>query len=301
MHYQPRALDTERVEPRPVLEDITVVIPTLGRAILEEALVWIAAGSAWPGSLIVVHQGTDCRVACWIETLKCLGIRAEYLPSTQRGKAAALNRGIERVETRFVVVTDDDCFVDHQWLSAMETHLRETPGVIITGPAIPEGDEMVVAVVTSSVPTTYRRPRLKPDTFCGSNMGTEMTVIERIGPFDEDPRLLAAEDCEWAYRALKAGVPIIYVPEVSVRHYGWRDESRRAARYREYARSHGGFYGKYIRQGDWLIALRAVLHHGRALRRFVRGAMSGDQEMIRYGWSYLTGLMPGIIAGWRQE
>jgi GT2 family glycosyltransferase len=128
-----------------------------------------------------------------------------------------------------------------------------------------------------------------------------MSVIERIGDFDEDPCLRTAEDAEWAYRALRAGVPIIYAPEVVVRHFGWRDEGKRLVQYKDYARSHGGFYGKYLRQGDWFIALRAVVHHGRALRRCVRGVVTGNQEMALYGWSYLTGLVPGIIAGLQRD
>lgn len=301
MPYQPKVLDPDKIESRPILDDITVVIPTLGRAILQECLYWIVAGSVWPGGLIVVDQGIDCRVAGWIEILQFAGINAAYVPSSQRGKAAALNRGIERVKTRLVAVTDDDCFVDCDWLKTMTTYLRETPEAIITGPAEPEGDEAAVAAVTSRIPAIQRRPRLTSDTFCGSNMGAAVAVIKRVGLFDEDPRLLAAEDCEWAYRALRASVPIIYLPEVTVRHYGWRDESKRAVRYREYAHSHGGFYGKYLRQGDWFIALRALVHHGRALRRWVRGVMTGNREMALHGWSYLTGLLPGIIAGLRRE
>jgi GT2 family glycosyltransferase len=132
-------------------------------------------------------------------------------------------------------------------------------------------------------------------------MGTSMSIVERVGLLDEDPRLRTAEDGDWAYRALRAGVPIVYAPEVAVRHFGWRDEGKRAIQYRDYARSHGGFYGKYLRQGDWFIAVRAVIHHLRALRRWVRGAVTGDREQALYGRAYLTGLLPGILAAWRKD
>jgi hypothetical protein len=49
MDYQPKSLDIKQIEPRPIMDDITVVIPTLGRPILEESLYWIATGTAWPG------------------------------------------------------------------------------------------------------------------------------------------------------------------------------------------------------------------------------------------------------------
>jgi GT2 family glycosyltransferase len=128
-----------------------------------------------------------------------------------------------------------------------------------------------------------------------------MDVIERIGMFDEDPRLRTAEDCEWSYRALRSGVTVIYAPDVAVRHYGWRDERGRTAQYRSYGRSHGGFYGKYLRRGDWFIALRVVIHLLRALRRWLRGTIGGNRELALLGRAYVTGLVPGIISGWRKK
>ena len=59
MPSQPKTLSTENIEPRPILTDISIVIPTLGRAILEETLYWIVAGSSWPAGVIVVDQGLD--------------------------------------------------------------------------------------------------------------------------------------------------------------------------------------------------------------------------------------------------
>ena len=68
-------------------------------------------------------------------------------------------------------------------------------------------------------------------------MGTSKHVVERVGPFDEDPSVRLAEDCDWSYRALRAGVPIVYAPQVAVLHYGWRGEAERSDQYRAYARS----------------------------------------------------------------
>jgi GT2 family glycosyltransferase len=288
------------IKRRPILDDIAIVIPTLGRPILEECLHWVVAGSTWPGGLIVVDQGANPDVAGWIESLQSMGISAEYLPSSQRGRAAGVNRGLERVQTQFLAVTDDDCFVETDWLETMATHLRDHPEAIVTG-RVEAAGEHVIVVVSSRTPAIHRRPRLKFDSMSGGNMGTSMSVIERVGFFDEDPRLRTAEDGEWSYRALRAGVPIIYAPEVVVRHFGWRDESKRAVQYKDYACSHGGFYGKYLRRGDWFIALRVVIHHLRALRHWLRGIITGDRELAVFGHAYLTGLLPGIVAGLRRD
>ena len=299
MQYPSKVPTIDKLGPRPIMDDITVVIPTLGRTILEESLFWIVAGSVWPGGVLVVDQGQSRPAAGWIERLKAMGINAEDVPSSQRGRAAGVNRGLERVTTRFVAITDDDCFVEHDWLKMMVAHLRNHPEAIVTGRVEPAGEKVIV-VVTSLEPAVYRRPRLQFDTMSGGNMGTSLAVIARVGLFDEDPRLRAAEDGEWSYRALRAGVPIIYAPEIVVRHFGWRDEGERAVQYRDYALSHGMFYGKYLRRGDWFIALRALIHHLRALRRWLRGLATGDQEVALNGRTYFTGLLPGIIAGLRR-
>lgn len=111
-----KALATLSIDPRPIVGDISVVIPTLGRPILEECLYWIIAGSAWPEGLIVVDQGSDPQIADWVAALRSLGIHGGHVLSSQRGRAGGLNRGLERVETRLVAITDDDCFVDTDWL-----------------------------------------------------------------------------------------------------------------------------------------------------------------------------------------
>jgi glycosyltransferase involved in cell wall biosynthesis len=98
-----------------VLDDITVVIPTVGRALLETCLQSLVAASAWPARVIAVDQSSSPVVAVWLGNLRSLGLQAEHVPSCQRGRAAAVNRGLERVRTRFVALTDDDCTVAPDW------------------------------------------------------------------------------------------------------------------------------------------------------------------------------------------
>jgi GT2 family glycosyltransferase len=289
-------------KPRPLLADISVVIPTVGRAILEESLQHIVSGTAWPGSIIVVDQGRKEEISRWVEEIRTLGIDARYFPSSQRGKSAALNRGIAEVQTPFVAIIDDDCLAEPEWLATAYRHLSSHPDAIVTGPALPTGPERSVATVTSPTPSVSRRPGLFIDPFCGSNMAAAATSVRKVGPFDEAPWLhAAAEDLDWAYRALKGGVPIVYAPDVVVQHFGWRDATERKERYGEYARSHGYFYGKHLRRGDWRIGLRVLIHHLRAVRTLMKGAVTRDEEKVEVARAYLTGLAPGIRAGIAQR
>ena len=294
-------LNTDR-EPRPILSDISVVIPTLGRAILQQSLDHILSGSAWPRSIIVVDQGQQEEISEWLAQIRELQIDARYIPSTERGKSAALNRGIAEVTTPFLAVIDDDCFADSKWLATAHRHLSTHPDSIVTGPALPTGTEPTVAAVTSAAATVSRRPGLFIDPFCGSNMAVGVASACKVGPFDEAHCLhAAAEDLDWSYRALKRGIPIIYAPDVIVEHFGWRDADQRRERYRAYARSHGCFYGKHLRQWDWRIGLRVVIHHARAVRTLIKGMLTGDDDQMDMARAYLAGLAPGIRAGISQR
>ena len=296
-----KKLDKNYKQSRPILDNITIIIPTLGRPILESCLQSIVDGSCWPGQIIVVDQSSNPSVASWLEKLESFGISNLHMPSSQRGRASAVNRGLEQLKTSFVAITDDDCFVDIDWVKNMTKHLIENPRAIVSGRVDPAGEQEVLAVTTSQKPAIYRRPRLKFDSMSGGNMGTSIDVIKCVGLFDEDHRLRCAEDGEWAYRSLRSGIPIIYAPDISVNHYGWRNTEQRVAQYKNYARSHGAFYGKYLRKGDWFIALRVVTHHLRALRRWLGGFISGNRELALLGRSYVTGLLPGIITGFGRE
>ncbi|MGD2156265.1 MAG: glycosyltransferase [Anaerolineales bacterium] len=298
--YQPKKLDIKDLALRPILDDISVVIPTLGRAVLEESLHWIVSGSAWPGDLIVIEQGDNAQVAGWIELLRSGGINAHHVHSSHRGRAAGLNGALGRVKTPFVAITDDDCFVDSNWLQNMANRLRKNPESIVTGRVEAAGEDTTI-VVTSTTPTIYHKPRLKFDSMSGGNMGTSTVVVNKVGLFDEDPCMRAAEDAEWSYRALRSGISIIYDPDICVWHLGWRGQMKREQQYRRYALSHGGFYGKYLRKGDLFILLRVGLHYLRALRRWIKGRLYGDADIASMGRAYFIYLFPGILAGLRSR
>ncbi|HKY00728.1 MAG TPA: glycosyltransferase [Steroidobacteraceae bacterium] len=281
--------------------DLSVVIPTLGRELLRGCLGALGSAEIRPMRVIVVDQGRVEALARMAAEFRATGLDVQYVPSTRRGRSAGLNDGLREVRTAFVAITDDDCIPASNWVALATERLRRDPGTILTG-RVEAGEAGVqLSVATSLRSELQRRPRLTFDRLSGGNMAIATDLARRIGPFDEDASLSTAEDAEYAYRALRAGVPIRYVPELVVTHLAWRHDEERTAQYRSYARSHGGFYGKYLRSGDAFIALRAACHWLRSLRRWGMAVLRGDADRAAFGRAYALGLFPGILAGWRRR
>ena len=281
--------------------DVSLVIPTLGRPILRRMLDAVRAGDTWPARVIIVDQGRQPEIAALADEQRADGLDVVYLPSSATGRSAGLNLGLAQVETGFVAITDDDCLVAPDWLARLGERLRRHPGAIITGRVEAGQGEAQLSVVTSTREQIQRRPALRFDRLSGGNMGLPLEVARRVGPFSESPAMRTAEDGEFAYRALRAGVPIVYAPEVVVTHLAWRDAAERQDQYYSYALSQGGFYGWYLRQGDAFIALRMIVHLLRASRRWLVGRLRGDADVARNGRAYVLGLLPGLRAGWRSR
>jgi GT2 family glycosyltransferase len=282
------------------LADISVVIPTIGRSHLKGCLDSIVSAGAWPAKLILVHQGPGTEVSDWVEELRAKGMAVQYIQSDDRGTAAATNCGLECVETPFVAVTHDDCRVAADWLGRISDYLHQHPGRIVTGMVRPEKSKIVPSVITATEPAVYRHPLIDRDPLFPANMGFALDTARQLGPFEENPLLPLAEDAEWSYRALRAGVEIAYAPEAVVEHIAWRDSAQRAETYRGYVRSLGGFYGIYLRRGDRFILLRLIYDLLRGPWILLRALVAGNRELRIIGLAYVGELLPATLTGFRR-
>ncbi len=293
-----RNMPEMELESRRVLDDITVIIPTVGRAILQKCLQAIAEGTVLPACIIVIDQSDNLLVADWLNNLRKLGLDVRHLVSRERGPASARNLGLENVQTPFVAAIDDDCIAEKKWLEKMEMRLHQTPDVIVTGRVEPAGDGIAPTVVTSDVLKIHHRPSVRiPSPLTSGNMGFALRAARSIGFFDTG--LITAEDNDWAYRALRADIPILYAPDVIVYHFHWRNKAELAATYRSYAWGQGAFYGKHLRKGDWSMIARVALSLFRGLRDLFYGVMTNDQSRWLNGSARVTWLIPGLVAGLR--
>jgi GT2 family glycosyltransferase len=277
--------------------EVTVLVPTVGRGVLEQVLGALARGTVLPGRLVIVDQGPSPVPEAWLAGLRDAGVEILRLAAERRGPSAARNRGLEAIEGGWVAALDDDCVPDLHWLERLLARLEEYPGALVTGrvEGPPEGE--APSTVEEEEAAVYRRPVFRFDPLSSGNMGFDRAVARRVGAFDEG--LWAAEDNDWAYRALRRGIPVVYAPEVRVLHLDWRSGAELDAVYRRYAHGQGAFYGKYLRRGDVFIALRALRDLLRCPRRWLLGRLSGDAARARSGRAYTLGLLPGLWAGFR--
>jgi hypothetical protein len=284
--------------PRRTADDVTVVIPTLGGTVLEGCLESVAQGSIWPARLIVVDQGGGTVIASSIARLRQHGMDVEHVLAPAAGISSATNLGLRHVRTTFAAVTHDDCRVRTDWLHRLAMRLPGVGESILTGRVEPEGDGIVLTVNTADAPRTYRSPLLGGDVLFPPNMAFPIRLLERIGWLDEHPSLATAgEDNEWAHRALRAGVSIVYDPTVIVGHLARHRPEDLPGLYLRYARGQGAFYGTWLRRGDPFIARRAARDLLRAPWLLLRGFLTRNSELVAMGRGEVMGLLPGIVAG----
>ena len=281
-----------------IVGDLTLFIPTVGRPELDRCLKSIASGTAWPAKIIVVDQGENPAVVDWLRCANTIGLETVHLMSSERSASSARNQAIEQVATTFAAALDDDCVPAADWVERMDSCLRRHPKALVTGRCLPAGDGIAPTIVTSTVPRIHTRPsRRFPAPLASGNMGFALETAHRIGPLDE--KLAEAEDNDWAYRALRAGIPIVFAPEVVVNHVHWRNDDQLAAVYRAYALSQGAFYGKHIRRGDWWMAVRTGDYLLRSGQVLLRGLVTNDRTKRANGYMRITQLLSGVFAGLR--
>ena len=283
---------------KPVADSVSVVIPTTGGPVLDGCFQSLMAGRVWPARVIVVDQGPPGDVVRRLDALRASGMDANCITMPRRGISAATNRGLADVTTPYVAVTHDDCLVHADWLERIASRLPTLGEAVLTGRVEPVGKGIVLTIKTANEPATYTAPLLKGDVLFPPNMAFPMRLLERVGWFDEHPSLATAgEDNEWAHRVLRAGLPIVYDPTITVGHVARHGVQDLPALYRRYARGQGAFYGKWLRRGDMFIARRAIRDVVRAPWLLARGLVTRNQELIAMGRGEVEGLLAGILIG----
>jgi GT2 family glycosyltransferase len=233
---------------------ISVVVPTRDRT--EQLLRCVGAIGAADRpeggvEVVVVNDGgarpDEAALAAAAE-----GVQVQFLDQASAGPAAARNRGAEAASGRILAFTDDDCEPERGWLRALARQLDSDGDVVVAGRAAslhPENDWATASqLLTDHLHRWYNRDPEHGGFVTSNNLALTAATFHALGGFDASFPTAAAEDREFAERALRTGHRLVYLPAAVVghrhrltaraflrQHYGYGRGARRVLRARRRA------------------------------------------------------------------
>jgi glycosyltransferase involved in cell wall biosynthesis len=197
---------------------ISVVVPTHQRRERVLALLTAVGRQTFPAARFEVVVSIDGSTDGTREALERVtaghGLRALW--HARRGRAAALNAGIQASSGSLVVLLDDDMEPAPEWLAAhWRAHEDRRPlGVmgavpIAVAAGAPPAVRYVAAKFNGHLANLARPDRpLQLTDFYSGNFSVRHDVLAAVGGFDEDFQLYGNEDLELSFRLSRAGVAL---------------------------------------------------------------------------------------------
>jgi len=245
-------------------------------------------------AIVVVDNGSRDGSA---EALAGADPETRLLPTgANLGYGTAANRGVEMVDTPYVLVLNPDVEVEPGAVKALVAALEREPALAAVGPRVEEPDGSVypsgrpfpdLAVAAGHAFLGYAAPRNRytrayrmldwdrttfrhVDWVSGSCLMARRSAYEAVGGFDE-AYFMYAEDVDLCWRWARAGWRVAYEPAARVVHAG--AVSTNQAPY------------------------RMILEHHRSLWRFARRSTAGRRRAllpaVAVGLTLRTGLAWG--------
>ncbi|OKK03576.1 transferase [Streptomyces sp. CB03234] len=192
----------------PSLASYAVVVPTIGRPCLVDALASLASCEGpEPSRIVLVDDRPGLPDGPLpLEALGALADRALVLRTGGLGPAAARNAGVRAVEEPWTVLLDDDVRVSAYWREQLARDLAE---------ASPDtgGVQGVVRVPLPADrrPTDWERNTagLQGALWVTADMAYRTEVLKAVGGFDERFPRAFREDADLALRVIDAGWRIV--------------------------------------------------------------------------------------------
>lgn len=257
--------------------------------------------------LLIIDNGSADQTKDVAEAfVKTAPFRVEYLLEKTSGLSFARNRGLAAARGNLIMFTDDDCFVEPDWVK-VAVGIFAGDLLRLVGGRVELFNKDHLSLVTKTLPTRETMASLGQlfGFLHGANMAFGRAVMDRIGLFDvrlgAGTRLQAAEDIDFVCRAFINGVPVTYEPALIVHHDHGRSGDEEAYRMmRGYSIGAGAMLVKHLFAGrtdllkpnywDCLSALRGW----RADRRNWRWPLS-KIGLVNGAFKYLS------LASWRNS
>jgi GT2 family glycosyltransferase len=212
--------------------DVSVVIPTYDRgAALAETLAALGgcdyAADRWEA--IVVDDGSNEDIAAIVvREAERSGVRLSCLRQENSGPAAARNRGASEARGKFLIFIDNDIIVERDFLRRHIEALRAHPGCWVVGRVVhpPELRRTPFGRYRDALWEAFNdaaggRGIVETGGITAANLSLPAADFARFGGFDERFTIASCEDWELGMRARKAGVKVMYDPEIVALHNDW--------------------------------------------------------------------------------
>jgi len=138
------------------------------------------------------------------------------------GPASARNAGAESAKGDYLAFTDDDCHPAHDWLLQLDKQLKQFPDAMIGGRVINALCNNFYAVtsqvILDAVYAFFNSNKQDARFFASNNIALSRHQFHKMGGFDTNFPIAAAEDRELCDRWILHGWHLIYEPEAIVHH-----------------------------------------------------------------------------------
>ncbi len=190
------------------LEDVEIVVPTVGRPSLPVLLGSIAASDGpRPRAITLIDDRPDAAHPLPLGgSLGWLAGRLRTLRGAAAGPASARNVGWRMSDARWIAYLDDDVIVTEGWLEDLARDL----GALDAHVAAVQGS-IAVPLVAERRPTDWERnvAGLERARWATADMAYRCDVLAEVGGFDERFGHAYREDAELALRVLDRGYSLV--------------------------------------------------------------------------------------------
>lgn len=233
---------------------VSIVIPTYNLAdMLRSSLLSIREAGGPDYEVILADDGSLPPYQAYLDMLKEEGLCHQVVQRPENlGFAATCNDGIALAQGRYIVLLNNDVWVQPGWLEGLLDSIEREPGIGMVGPKLVYPNGLIESAGFNfdgwdapfffswrfwMDPADTPEADLQTDVIAvaGACVLVPASVVKSIGGLD--PWFFNEyEDVDWCFRIRQAGLRVFYTPRTTVTHYGaWtrnRDKASEAERRR---------------------------------------------------------------------
>ncbi len=254
--------------------------------------------------LLIMDQSDDDSTADALRPLCQEDSRLRYIHLESPGKPGALNAGMEAAHGSYLVLTDDDCEPDANWVRALIAPMEQDAKVGATFGDVRAATHDQIQGYIPDNPIEYNctiaslQDYLKMPNMVnfgiGANMAVRAVALQAIHGWDPcvgpGARFRNGDDHDLTIRILLAGYTVAFTSAAHIVHFGFRLWSESAKDVTNTGYGFGTSFTKFLRCGSlYTGSLRMLFHF---TRQIVRRAIRLQRPL---GFAFLKGWVKGAL------